>query len=44
MIFARRVNHPGSRIPSRPYMRPSLEENRANIELLMGRAFKAVLG
>ncbi len=42
-IFARRVNHPGSRIPARPYMRPSLEENREEIERLVGRAFKAIV-
>ena len=41
-IFARRVNHSGSRIPARPYMRPSLEENREKIERLVGHAFKAI--
>jgi HK97 gp10 family phage protein len=42
-VFARSVNHPGSRIPEKPYMRPSLEENRAAIERLVGRAFKAIV-
>jgi phage gpG-like protein len=42
-IFARRVNHPGSRIPEKPYMRPSLEESREKIERLIGRAFKAIV-
>ena len=30
-VFARRVNHPGSKIPARPFMRPSLEEMKPKI-------------
>lgn len=30
-IFVRRVNHPGSKIPSRPFMRPTLAEYRDKI-------------
>lgn len=26
MTFAKRVNHPGSKIPARPYLRPALQE------------------
>jgi phage gpG-like protein len=43
LIHRKRVNHPGSRILARPYMRPSLEENREEIERLVGRAFKSIL-
>lgn len=31
MMFARRVNHPGSKIPARPFMRPTLAEYRDKI-------------
>lgn len=30
-VFARRVNHPGSKIPARPFMRPTLAEYRDRI-------------
>ena len=30
-VFARRVNHPGSKIPARPFMRPTLAEYRGKI-------------
>jgi len=30
--FARSVKHPGSRIPARPYLMPSLEKHRPQIE------------
>jgi hypothetical protein len=26
VVFVRRVNHPGSNIPARPYLAPALEE------------------
>ena len=32
MVFAKRVNHPGSRIPERSYVRSSLEEMAGQIE------------
>ncbi len=31
-VFAKVVHHPGSQIPARPYMRPSLAEMRPEIE------------
>lgn len=37
-IFAKVVHHPGSRIPARPYLRPSLTENAARIRQLMTQA------
>lgn len=43
MVFARRVNHPGSRIPSRPYMRPALTDNIEKIRLLFQRAIMPAL-
>ena len=30
-VFARRINHPGSKIPPRPFMRPTLAEYRDKI-------------
>ncbi len=30
-VIVKRVNHPGSRIPARPYMRPALEKTRDTI-------------
>ena len=39
IIFARRVNHPGARIPARPFMRPALEASRERIRALFARAF-----
>lgn len=38
MVFARRVNHPGSRIPARPFMRPTLAEYRDRIITSMNAA------
>lgn len=35
-VFARYVNHPGSKIPARPYLRPALERNREKIKEKFG--------
>lgn len=37
-VFAARVNHPGSKIPARPYMAPSLAELADEISLGLKRA------
>ncbi|MGE0105286.1 MAG: HK97-gp10 family putative phage morphogenesis protein [Blastocatellales bacterium] len=37
-VFARRVNHPGSNIPSRPFMRPTLAEMKEKIITRMNEA------
>jgi HK97 gp10 family phage protein len=37
-VFARRVNHPGSKIPARPFMRPTLAEYRDRIVTSMNQA------
>lgn len=39
-IFARRVNHPGSKIPARPFMRPTLAEYRVKIITSMNDAVR----
>lgn len=38
MAFARRVNHPGSKIPARPFMAPSLAEHAEEISMGLKRA------
>lgn len=40
MMFRRRVNHPGSSIPERSYMRASLKENKEKIVSDLTRAVK----
>jgi phage gpG-like protein len=39
-IFARRVNHPGSKFPERPFLRTALDESRGDIV----RHLRAALG
>lgn len=41
--FAKRVHHPGSVIPARPYMQPALKENEKKIVNIIGRAFRALI-
>ncbi len=38
MIFRRRVNHPGSNIPARPYLTSALEEQAAQIKAHLAEA------
>lgn len=43
VTFAKRVMHPGSVIPPRPYMRPALESSREEITLIFKRGLASVL-
>jgi len=43
MHFARRVNHPGSVMPERSYMRSTLNENEERFRVLMDRAVRDTL-
>jgi len=42
-ISKRQVQHPGSRIPARPYLRPALTDNLEKIRLLVQRAIAPAL-
>lgn len=42
-IFAKRVNHPGSRMPERSFMRSSLNENEQKIKEAITRTVRGVL-
>jgi phage gpG-like protein len=43
LIFLQSVNHPGSTMPARPYMRPALAESREEIVALMRQGLIAAL-
>lgn len=42
-VFYKRVNHPGSRMPERSYMRSSLDDMRSEIEDELVAAFESAL-
>jgi phage gpG-like protein len=42
-VFARKINHPGSKIPARPFMRPTLAEYRDRITDSMSAAVEESL-
>lgn len=42
-VFARYVNHPGSVIPARPYLRPAIEHEKENIRADIIGAIEGVL-
>jgi phage gpG-like protein len=44
MVFARSVNHPGSTIPPRPYMRPALRDSQPEIVEAFRKGMAAALG
>lgn len=41
-VFAKRVMHPGSNIPARPYLRPAIEQSRQELIENFGLFIKAV--
>jgi phage gpG-like protein len=43
LVFRQSVNHPGSTIPARPYMRPALAESREEISALMRQGLIAAI-
>jgi phage gpG-like protein len=43
LVFTQSVNHPGSTMPARPYMRPALAESREEIVALMRQGLIAAL-
>lgn len=43
-VFRKSVNHPGSKIPARPYLRPSIEERRENYNRSLSTAAVQFLG
>lgn len=42
-VFTRKVMHPGSVIPARPYLRPALEESQGEIEAVFEEEIAKVL-
>lgn len=43
-VYAKSVRHPGSNIPPRPYLRPAVMDNLAEIKALIVRVFRRKLG
>lgn len=42
-VFAKSVNHPGSKMPERSFMRSSLDENREKIRLALQKTVQGVI-
>jgi phage gpG-like protein len=42
-VFAKRVSHPGSHIPARPYLRPAVDQRRAQVLDILRRVYAGPL-